>query len=746
MSPYKPTPIAAGLWLALSVSLSVHAAEQPDDQADSAELDRVTVTASADASEEGLPPAYAGGQVATGGRAGILGNQDYMDSAFSITSYTNELIQDRQARSVGDVLQNDPGVRVARGFGNFQESYFIRGFILGSDDVAYNGLYSLLPRQYIATELFERVEVLRGASAFLTGASPNGGGIGGSINLLPKRAPNEDLNRVTVGTDHFEQGVVSADIARRFGENKQFGVRVNTAYRGGGTVIDDEETQLGLFSVGLDWRGERARLSADIGWQDNQLDETRTNVTLSGPDINRIPSTPDSDSNWAQPWSYSDEEDIFGTLRGEFDFTDSITGWAAYGIRRSDEANSLANITVSDSQTGAATAQRFDNTREDDVDTSEFGLSGSFETGSIGHEWVVSASFFEQETKNAYAGFDSNNVLSTNLYDPQYYERPGFSGAAFSGNNLSSPALNNRVELESYAIGDTLSLFDDKLRITAGVRRQTIEITNFAYDTFAQTGYDETENTPVAGVVLKLSPSWTLYGNYVENLRQGDTAPQTTTVNGDTVNVVNGGQQQSPYVAVQKEVGIKFDSGDLGGGLAFFTTDKPRSFTDISNPDAPRFTSSGEDRHQGLELTSFGMLTDEIKLLGGITWLDAEQRETGNPELDGNEVIGVPEWQANIGTEWAIPAIDGLSVDGRVVYTGSRYADAANELELSSWTRLDMGARYQTVVKGQALTLRARVHNVFDRDYWASAGGFENNGYLVLGAPRTVTLSATMDF
>lgn len=80
---------------------------------------------------------------------------------------------------MGDVLQNDPGVRVARGFGNFQESYFIRGFILSSDDIAYNGLYGLLPRQYISTQLFERVEVLRGASAFLTGAPPSGGGIGG---------------------------------------------------------------------------------------------------------------------------------------------------------------------------------------------------------------------------------------------------------------------------------------------------------------------------------------------------------------------------------------------------------------------------------------------------------------------------------------------------------------------------------------------------------------------------------------
>lgn len=89
------------------------------------------------------------------------------------------------ARSVGEVLQNDPTVRVARGFGNFQESYFIRGFVTSSDDIAYNGLYSLLPHQYIATELFERIELLRGASAFLTGTNPGGDGLGRAINLLP---------------------------------------------------------------------------------------------------------------------------------------------------------------------------------------------------------------------------------------------------------------------------------------------------------------------------------------------------------------------------------------------------------------------------------------------------------------------------------------------------------------------------------------------------------------------------------
>lgn len=740
MSTCKLTPIAAGLWLALSVSLNAYAAEQSDEKNDSAELDLVTVTASADASEEGLTPAYAGGQVATGGRAGILGNQDYMDSAFSVTSYTNELIQDRQARSVGEVLQNDPGVRVARGFGNFQESYIMRGFILNSDDIAYNGLYSILPRQYIATELFERVEVLRGASSFLTGASPSGGGIGGNINLLPKRAPNEDLNRITLATDHAEQFVTSADIARRFGEDNQFGVRVNASRRDGGTAIDGEESELGLFSVGLDWRGERARISADIGWQNNELDETRTNVSLVG--VDRVPSAPDSDSNWAQPWSYSDEEDVFGTLRGEFDFTDSVTGWAAYGFRRTDEENSLANLTVGDATTGDGTTNRFDNTREDDIDTGELGLRGVFETGPVQHDWVMSAAHFNIDSRSDFA-FTAFGGLNNNLYNPFASARPEFA----PGTDISSPGKTFSTELESYAIGDTLSVWNDRLSVTLGLRYQRLQGVNYGPDGARTSEYDETDTTPVVGAVFKLTPAVSLYANYIESLRQGETAPLD---DGGTP-LVNAGEVLEPYVSEQQEIGVKFDGETLGGGIAYFMTDKPRSFIDRSDADNPVFTASGEDQHQGVELTAFGKLNENVKLLGGLTWTDARQEDTGNETLDNQRVIGVPEFQANLGTEWAIPAIEGLALDARAVYTSSMYVDAQNELKLPSWTRFDVGARYQTEFQGNELTLRARVDNLFDRDYWASASGFssgagDRSGYLVLGSPRTVTLSATLDF
>ena len=165
-----------------------HSHRSPTAAGEGKALSTVTVNASADASAQGLSPAYPGGQVARA-RAGILGTRDAMDTPFSAISYTNELILDRHARSVGDVLQNDPTVRVARGFGNFQESYFIRGFLLDSDDTAYNGCTACCHASTSPPNCFERVEVLRGASAFLNGASPQAAALAAASTCCPSARP-----------------------------------------------------------------------------------------------------------------------------------------------------------------------------------------------------------------------------------------------------------------------------------------------------------------------------------------------------------------------------------------------------------------------------------------------------------------------------------------------------------------------------------------------------------------------------
>jgi len=696
----------------------------------SSTLEAIAITASADASAEGVMPSYNGGQVARGGKVGILGNKDMMETPFVITSYTNELIQDQQANSVGDVLLNDPSVRVARGFGNFQESYFMRGFLLSSDNVAYNGLYSLLPRQYIAAELFERVEVLRGASSFLLGATPGGDGLGGAINLLPKRAPNESLARVSVGTENGEQGSTSIDVAERFGEEKSTGIRINAAHKEGGTGVDAEDVELNLVMIGWDYRKDNFRLSADLGHQEHRLKETRTNVTLLG--VTSIPTAPSNSSNWAQPWSYSNEKDTFGTFRGEYDFTSTLTGWVAAGFRHSEEANSLANLYVTNSN-GNGYTYRFDNTREDDVRTAETGLRGKAETFGIGHDVVFSANYFELEKKNAYK-MDYYNRLSTNMYTPSSYSVPAWSGSEFGGNDLDDPSLSGRTHLSSYALGDTLAFWDKTVLVTLGARYQKLSDKGYAYNTgILSTEYSKERISPVLGVVYKVTPEISLYGNYIEGLSQGGTAPSSA---------LNYGEILKPYVTEQKEVGIKYDNQTLGGSLALFTTSKPRGVTNS----AGYYVDEGEDRHRGAELMLYGEVTQGLKLLGGITVLDTEQVSTGSATTEGKRVIGVPEKQANIGVDWSVPGMSGLSFDARLIATGEVYANSTNTLSVPGWERVDVGAKYLMVVDKQLVTLRARVLNVMDNNYWASSGGFAENGYLVLGAPRTFMLNVTVDF
>ncbi len=707
----------------LLTAQSVLADPARDSVADKNEIiDYVIVTGS----QVMLPPDYAGGQVARGGRVGLFGNLDIMDTPFNSTNYTADFMRNLQAHSVADVVQSDPGVRVARGFGNFQELYVVRGFPVYSDDMGYNGLYGLLPRQYVAAEFLERVEVFRGANSFLNGAAPGGSGIGGSFNLVPKRAPDVALNRVTVGAETGGEGYGALDFARRSTDGN-FGVRANAVRRDGETSVNDQDRQLTMLSLGMDYRGEQARLSADFGYQDHNIDAPRPSVTPIG----GIPREPDASSNFAQNWTYSSERDFFGVARGEYDFTDSVSGWVAAGFRDGEEHNNLANPTASPS--GAATTYRFENRREDLVKTGDAGVRFEFDSGAVGHRLVASVSYFDLDSKNAYAlsPFDG---LAFDLYHPVQLAQPAAS--SLLGGALSSPRTTIKTKTQSFALADTLSFSEDRLLVTLGARYQNIEQNSYDYDDGSkQSAYDESTVTPVFGLVVKPWERISLYANYIEGLVQGEEVPAL--VGG--VAVANANEIFDPFKSKQYEVGAKYDAGTLGGSVAIFRINQPSTVL-VGNV----VKEAGEQRNEGIELSVYGQLNEEVRVLGGVTLLSAENRRGDIPANDGKDVIGVPDTLANVGVEWDIA--QGFSADGRLVYTSSQPASADNTLQIPSWTRLDVGARYAFNWNQREVTLRARVDNVTDENYWASVGGSFGANYLVLGGPRTFVVSASFDF
>lgn len=716
--------LAATACLAVTSRGAALAQQAPAASAPS-EVGEVVITGS----QVKLPSAFTGGQVARGGRVGLLGDLSLMDTPFSTTSYTETLIRDQQARGVADVLQNDPSVRIATGFGNFQELYVLRGFPIYSDDMTYDGVYGVLPRQFVAAEFLERVEILRGANAFLNGAAPGGSAVGGAVNLVPKRAPDDPLNRFTVGLDNGGTFYGAADIARRFGPQDSWGLRVNLVRRDGDTPIDGQSINLTAASAGLDYRGDKLRFSADAGWQDHRLDAPRPSVTPTG----AAPPPPDASANFAQPWTYTSEQQLFGALRGEYDILPGLSAWAAAGGRSGHEQNDLANPTSDPS--GDTSAYRFINRREDHVFSADAGVRDETQLGPVDNRLVVSGSFSELQSRNAYA-FSNFAGFSGNLYAPTVVAPP--DPDFYVGGTFSAPHVTERTRNDSGAIADTLSVLNGAVQLTGGLRLQEIYTASYDYNSGGLlSAFDGHALTPAVALVVKPLADVSLYANYAEALQPGQVAPA---VSGSTP-ITNAGQVLAPFRSRQYETGAKYENNGWGGSVSLFSITQQQAIVA-----GGVFGADGEQRNRGVELNLFGEPLTGVRVITGMSFIDPRLVHTQGGALDGTQAIGVPRLQGNVNIEWDVPYVPGVTLEARDVYTGTQFIDAANANKLPDWNRVDLGVRYRLETGGKPVTLRVRVENVADSSYWASAGGYPGADYLVLGEPRTASFSASVDF
>lgn len=670
-------------------------------------------------------------QVRREGQVGILGDKAAEDVPFSVRSYSEALITNQQPQSLGQVLENDPTIRTSYGFGNASEQFVIRGYTLFGDDVALDGLYGITPRQLVAPELYDNVQVLGGATAFLNGAAPGGSGIGGSINLQPKRA-GRSLTRATVGYQSDGHVGASFDVARRFGGGA-WGLRLNGAHRQGDLAIDDEYRRATVLGAGLDYRGADVRFSFDLGYQKIRVEELRPKVVVTG----FIPRVPRASANYAQPWTYTELEDLFGVARGEWDVTDNVLVYAQAGARDGSEDGVYGGITVN-TPDGSATGSASSVPRTDNNEAGQAGIRAKLAFAGTTHELNAGVSHIRQVNRNAFDFLGGFSGYATNLYDTPEVALPG---TGFVGGDLDDPFPISRTRLTSFFLSDTIGFAGDRVLLTGGLRHQRIKVKGYDYYNggLLDTAYDEDAVTPVIGLVVKPRPGLSLFANRIEGLQQGPIAPVDPTLS-------NPGEIFAPVKSVQYEAGAKASLGRLNGSIAAFRITRPSAFAiPVPGSTLLRYGLFGDQRNQGVELTLDGELAPGLRLIAGGAWIDAELRNTPGGTQEGNKAPGVPKLTANANVEWDVPAVTGLTLTGRVVATGEQPVDAANTLEIGGWSRFDLGARYVALVGQRPLTLRAAVDNVANKRYWASA--FETFGTSVLqGRPRTVRLSASMDF
>ena len=274
--------------------------------------------------------AYAGGQVARRGSQGLLGSRDFMETPFSMTTYTSQTVKDQQARTLGDLIASDPSVRATNPAGGRYEQFTIRGLSLFNSDVSYNGLYGILPTYTIDMEMADRVDILKGPSQLLNGISPRGS-VGGGINVVPKRATDKDITEFTGSYASNNQLGTAVDVGRRFGDEGKFGIRFNGVKQSGDTEWDHQSVDREMAVLGLDFRGERLRISTDIGHTERNTDAPQERVQIGA--NAKVPNANDVHRNYAQSWSKARTEDTFGTVNGEFDVSDSVMLYGGVGAR-----------------------------------------------------------------------------------------------------------------------------------------------------------------------------------------------------------------------------------------------------------------------------------------------------------------------------------------------------------------------------------------------------------------------------
>lgn len=670
--------------------------------------------------EENSP--YAGEQVGATGRMGFLGNKDFMETPFSTITYTERFIRESQARDIQEIIsKSDPTVFISGIAGEGIESYSIRGLRSDVADVTVNGLAGMAAYYRNSPEMFERIEVLKGPSAMLGGMPPRGSA-GGAINLVTKRAGDEPLIRLTgtyLSNSHFGGHL---DLGSRFGENKQFGIRFNGVYRDGETTIKTQDKKVSQAALALDWRGERARISADLYQSRDRTDALTRGVRLA-PDIS-VPKPPKPDVTWNPPWAYSDSKDRGTVLRGEFDLGDQLTVYGTTGVSK-NELNTLMTIPLVFNQTGDFRTN-FTGIREKvDRQSMEVGMKGKARTGAVVHQFALNATRYKE--KIDLAGFRSlpSGPWATNIYHPVW-------GASQARPAPIPSIIRTEARLSSIGLADTLSFAEDRAQLTLGVRRQEVISENFNGATGVRMGkrYKESATTPAAAILIKATDQISVYANYIEGLSQGAIAPFTA---------ANAGEAFAPYKTKQKELGIKFDLGKFSHTVSVYEIKRPSSYSD---PVTNVFSFGGEQRNRGVEWGFFGIPLHGVKLMGGIAYLNPEVTKAALDAHEGRQAVGIPKWQAKLGAEWDMPAVQGLTLMANATAASRQYVSADNSLSVSGRTVFDLGARYVTKVSGNPLTLQVAVTNVANKAYWANA----HYRMLALGAPRTFHLSATMDF
>ncbi|MGF6330607.1 outer membrane receptor protein involved in Fe transport [Pseudomonas sp. BS3782 TE3695] len=209
-------------------------------------------------------------------------------------------------------------------------------------------------------------------------------------------------------------------------------------------------------------------------------------------------------------------------LGAEYDLNDALTVFAHAGGGKSDVARMSDQTPTILNSAGDTRSVPGYYKFEVERYTVDAGARLRFDTGPISHSTTVQVTRYRDELSR---GINSGPAVLSNMYHPVDRPKP----------SIASPdALKvSETELSGVALADTLSMLDERLQVTLGLRKQNIQSDNYNTAGAVTTSYDESESTPLFGVVVKPWDHVSFYYNYIEGLSKGDIAPATASNSGE---------------------------------------------------------------------------------------------------------------------------------------------------------------------------------------------------------------------
>lgn len=636
-----------------------------------------------------------------------------------VNTVSDKVLEDQHATSLDEALYNVANVVQTNTLGGTQDAFTRRGFGANRDgSIMTNGLRTVLPRSFNAAT--SRVEVLKGPASTLYGILDPGG----LINVVTKRPERQFSGDISATSSSFGGGTGQLDVTGPI-EGTQLAYRLIGEYQNEDYWRNFGKERSSFIAPSLTWFGDDA--TVNLSWSHRNYHTPFDRGTIFDLNTGQAVKVP-RDERFDESFNITDGNSDLAQLNAEYRLNSQWTARFDYSFSQDKYSDNQARVMAYDAATGDLT-RRVDATQGS---TQRMHATRADLQGNV----VIGGFYNELLTGIAYENYDllrtdmirCKNVKGFNIYDPVY-------GTLNKCTTVSASDSDQRIQQETYAtyLQDALYLTDKWIAV-AGVRYQYYtQYAGKGRPFKVNTDSQDEKLTPKFGLVYKLSPSVSLFGNVAQSFM-----PQSSIASyiGDL----------PPEEATSYEVGAKFDLfNGVTSNITLFDIHKRNVLYTETIGDETYAKTAGKVRSQGVEVDIAGSLTDNLNVIASYGYTDA--KVTDDPDYAGKPLPNVPRHTGSLFLTYDFNNVydnNTLTLGGGGHALSRRSGTNGADYYLPGYAVADVFAAYKMKLQ-YPVTLQLNVKNLFDKTYYTSSIASNNLGNQI-GDPREVQFTVKMAF